>query len=172
MLKRSANRINEVAKIMVSDEDFALTYQVEWLLCYVKVLSREQIANYYDCRQAILGIMSDIFEMLRSKERATNFSSKLNEEDDNWAAITEMILMLYERETQLSAYLQYQLNIILLHRLSDLQANNVVILDEICESMKKYDKLVQLFLSDAAEQKNVPMLVLPPCHKAVMRQLK
>lgn len=161
----------------------------EWIVSYIKVLSREQIAKYYHCRRAIMGIMNDIMRLLYVKNASCNTvnngqkweqaADELEREDRNWSPIIQVVEWLCGTagggpDAQLRAHLEYQLTTMLLHRTADLQLGFVTQSDNIAAFLRRYYELVdQCFAPWEKEQKvAVPRCVLPPYRAVILRYLK
>lgn len=162
---------------------FLLTYNVEWLISYVKVLSRAQIVNYYEYRQAITGIMSDMLRVLSRKDLYEIYIKKLagekkhsNTVSKKWESIVRLLGNIREYdggsgEQQLCAQLCYQVNMTLIHRMADLQISSRVDIASVLSIMKLYSELLdRYFLSKPAN--SVPYIDLPSSSKVIIRYLK
>lgn len=162
---------------------FLLVHNVEWLISYIKVLSRAQLVNYYEYRQAITGIMSDMLRMLSGKKIYENYLKELTEEnkvksdvDKNWEAIVKLLGSIREYdesigERQLCAKLCYQVNMTLVHRMADLQISSKVDADSVLSTMKLYSELLDRYFG-ARPGDSVPYIDLPPSSKIIIRYLK
>ena len=51
-------------RVNTEEERYNVVYNLEWIIAYVKVISREQLSNYYYVRQAIMGVMSDMLKLI------------------------------------------------------------------------------------------------------------
>lgn len=167
----------------------ALAQNVERLISYIKVLSREQIVNYYHCRQAITGIMSDMLQLLglkscsyTGKTPSVSFqktAARLVAEDKNWAGIIEVFQCLLQEtggaEQQMCAQLEYQLLMILLHRSADLQNTLLLDPDNITALIRRYYSLTQKYfnvIEPSSAAKAVSYFELPPQDQMLLRYLK
>ena len=162
---------------------FRLVYNVEWLISYIKVLSRAQLVNYYEYRQAITGIMSDMLRILSRKEMYETYLKELTEEnkvkgDDakNWEAIVKLLgsIREYDKsvgEHQLCAKLCYQINMTLVHRMADLQISSKVDVDSVLSTMKLYSELLDRYFGSRLGD-STPYIDLPPSSKIIIRYLK
>lgn len=174
-----------------SDEDarrVEFCYKIEWFFSYIKVLSREQIAKYYHCRRAIMGIMGDMLRLLsignekpgvRNKgHRLEQLSRKLLEEGEEWEPVISLFKQLRGTtdgvDGQLCALMEYQVMMMLLHRTADLQMNYVTQEDNIDSFMHRYYQLADRgFASNGPDGKEeIPVFWLPPCDKVIRRYLK
>lgn len=160
---------------------FRLVYNVEWLISYIKVLSRAQLVNYYEYRQAITGIMSDMLRILSGGEIYKNYLEELNEEKlgdstKNWETIIKLLgsIREYDKsvgEQQLCAKLCYQVNMTLIHRMADLQISSKVDADSVLSTMKLYSELLDHYFASQPSD-STPYIDLPPSSKIIIRYLK
>lgn len=158
---------------------FKIYCQAEWFISYVKVLSRAQIANYYDYRQAIVRIMYDMLHIIDNKDIYQSMLEETHNDDDmkSWRKI---VLFLGEirgfgdldKEPQLRAQICYQIYMMLLHRLADLQVNTRVNADSVCSIMGFYDEMLDLYFSDSNTINYSQLLELPSYHNHIIRYLK
>lgn len=164
-----------------------LAWNVEWLISYIKVLSREQIVNYYHCRQAITGIMSDMLQLLGLKScDGAAFSAsfqktadRLERENRNWTRIIRVFRDLMKspggEEQRMCAQLEYQLMMILLHRTADLQNTLLLNSDNVAALIHRYYLLTEKYFSgsgQAPEQDRISYFELPPKEHMLLRYLK
>lgn len=177
--------VNEDDKIMESQLDglskaekgrFLLTYNVEWLISYIKVLSRAQIVNYYEYRQAIVKVMSDMLRILYTKEHDNSYLEEA--EKENWKKIVELLGKLRRNdsdntfeENQLCAKLCYQVHMTLIHRMSDLQINSRVDATRILSFMQLYSQMLDCYFQ-AEPKSEIPYIDMPSTSKNIIRYLK
>ena len=162
---------------------FVLVHNVEWLISYIKVLSRAQLVNYYEYRQAITGIMSDMLRILSEKKIYENYFKELpnedtgkDEVDKNWKAIVILLgtIREYDKpvvERQLCAKLCYQVYMTLVHRMADLQISSRFDADSVLSTLKLYSELLDCYFSSKPSG-DVPYIDLPPSSKIIIRYLK
>ena len=187
MLKLIADEIiEEKEKYPLPDEitpyeakRFLLVRNMEWMMSYFKVLAREQISNYYDCRQAIMGIIQDTLNLL-NKDRFSQHGKKLAAEDKSWEKI---IYVLKEccygdfssKEPQLTASLQYQFHAMLLHRMAHLQSMDMTKAKTAKDMVQSYDNLLDRYFSVFSDQDksgSTRYLELPSRDRFILRYLK
>ena len=163
---------------------FLLAYSSEWLISYIKVLSRSQVANYYNYRQAITGIMSDMLRILSKPSYYENCIKEMQAEQkktpgtklpaEHWERIVCFLGILrgYEKgqsEPQLRAQLCYQVHMTLVHRMADLQITSRIDADSVISTMDLYHSLVCMYFSQKPE---FPYIDLPDSEQLTMRYLK
>ncbi len=166
-------------------ERFRFVYRVEWLISYVKVLSREHIVNHYAYRQAILSVMEDLVKLAGTAQELERNGVRLKKEDDNWKAIVETMrcfhnkksggLAALDNESDLRASLQYQVNMMLLHRMADLQERTIIQADHIYSLIQGYQKLSNSCDGEkntAPTPSDIKWISLPPLNVAITRYLK
>ena len=123
--------------------------KAEILMSYIKVISREQLANYYTIRKVIIGILKEILKaMLDQKEepdlkpitKFLRFSKEIGRTADN----------------NLCAALQLQIYFTIIHRLAMLQCEEAFEEKTIERTVKQYDKIYNkyFFVSTSAEKYN------------------
>lgn len=164
-------------------EEFA--ENAEWLISYIKVLSREHLSRYYHIRKAIVNIMYDMLAIIAAEENFESIRSTLQLEDNRWGPII-YTLRFYpddrrkERsvDNTLCAALQYELFMTLVHRLSVLQCNIVYqekALNDTIEGFSfindKYFNLGKYKLSDGADEL-LKFTELPPMQSIIGRYIK
>lgn len=180
-----------------------LAQNVEWIISYIKVLSREQIVKYYHCRQAIMGIMGDMLQLLglKSCDEALSDSFRktairLKMENRDWTRIISVFKELMKEpggeEQRMCAQLEYQLMMILLHRIADLQntlllnpENVAAIIHRYYVQTEKYFKEWKQFQEDQEKDQEkekekekekaiscVSYFELPPREHMLLRYLK
>lgn len=163
---------------------FLLAYSSEWLISYIKVLSRSQVANYYNYRQAITGIMSDMLRILSKPSYYENCIKEMQAEQEKtsgtklptkyWERIVRFLGILrgYEKEQsepQLRAQLCYQVHMTLVHRMADLQITSRIDADSVISTMDLYHSLVCMYFS---QKPGFPYIDLPDSEQLTMRYLK
>lgn len=170
---------------------FELTRNIEWLISYVKVMSREQLVNYYDCRQAITGIMSDLLSVIEHLNRKPHGDSALirglRKESRSWKMIIETLIHTCLPESkpgvscgQLCALLQYQVQMMLIHRMADLQITSKINAPGVKAIIDSYTLCLERFFADfdlrldryAGEEPLSEYIVLPTADKVLIRFLK
>lgn len=166
----------------VADQEkkkFLLTYNVEWLISYIKVLSRAQIVNYYEYRQAIVGFMEDLLRILYRRD-LYDFMKKSEEKrpkiSKKWEEIVGLLQSLQENddtlcEYQLCARLRYQVHMTLVHRLSDLQITTQVDENRILSFVKLYSEIMEHYFM-AKPTRDVSYIEIPSASKNIIRYLR
>lgn len=164
-------------------ERFRLVYSTEWLISFIKVLSRPQIVNFYDYRQAITGIMSDMLRMLLDRKfydsqvkehgRKSGSSSKLT----NWGKIITLLGKLRnyggkESDPCLCAQFCYHVSFILIQRLADLRIHSCADTDNAISMIRLYDELRKPFSDETDVAGNRVFLEIPDPDKLIIRYLK
>lgn len=173
------NMEKQLKNIDKSEKDrFLIAYNVEWLISYIKVLSRAQIVNYYEYRQAIVGVMSDMLRVLYWVE---HYNSLKKAETENWKKIVKLLgkLRQYDsdstfEEHQLCAKLCCQVHMTLVQRMSDLQINSRVDAAGILTFMQLYSQMVDCYFKSKPEVDGtyIPYIDMPSPSKNIIRYLK
>lgn len=168
-------------------ERFRFVYRVEWLISYVKVLSREHIVNHYAYRQAIVSVMGDLTKLAGTAQELEKNGNQLMKEDQNWKIIVDTMrcfhskksggLAALDNEVDLRASLQYQVNMMLLHRMADLQERTIIQADHIYSMIQGYQKLSNSCEGDDGKKttpvpSDIKWICLPSLDVAVTRYLK
>lgn len=192
ILELIADEMKPLEGVTVPEEyHFSLTRNIEWLISYIKVISREHLVNYYDCRQAITGIMSDLLSIINhlnhSPYKDSTLIRDLQKESRNWKTIIETLMHICLPESkpgfacgQLCALLQYQLQMMLIHRMADLQITIKInapgvktIIDSYTLYLERYFANFDLKLDRCTEEEPLSeYIVLPTADKMLIRFLK
>ena len=153
-------------------EDFA--ENAEWLISFIKVISREHLSRYYHIKKAIINIMYDMVAILSAtdedKSRIENVLNSTYKEDRAYWDRIIYTLRFFPDDTRkersinttLSASLQYELFMTLIHRLSVMQCSAVYQDANIHSALtgfknlnKKYFNLAPYaIVKDSADAKN------------------
>ncbi len=151
-----------------------LGHNVEWLISFVKILSREQIAKYYDYRQAILRIMGELIELLdirserigreKSEEKLqlvlTKLRSGKKEDAAHWEPIIRTLQMIRPKKAEdyrpIFAQWEYQLTMIVLYRAADLQMHFMTDAGENAAVIRRYYRLVDRFFESVLKGQPTP----------------
>lgn len=164
-----------------------LARNVEWIISFIKVLSREQIVNYYHCRQAIMGIMGDMLLLLGLKscdgaalsDSFRKTANRLEKENKSWTRIIRVFRDLMRNpggeEQRMCAQLEYQLMMILLHRTADLQNTLLLNSENVAALIHRYYFLTEKYFSgseQATEKNRISYFELPPWEHMLLRYLK
>ncbi len=177
-IKSQLNGLKETEK-----DRFLLTYNVEWLISYIKVLSRAQIVNYYEYRQAIVGVMSDMLRVLARRDLYDKFIKTVEGENvsgntvsEDWEKIVRLLGFIREydgafEDHQLCAKLCYQVHMTLMHRTADLQISSRVDADEIISTMKLYSEMIDCYFKSKPID-DIPYIDMPSASKNMIRYLK
>ena len=158
ILKVVSAKLKAVTKGKGSDSQicYSIACKAEWLISYIKMLSREQFSNYYDYRQAIAGLLSDILTLMnryaaeRSREKNAKkkrtggrlaIGADLITEDNNWKALVDFLQDIGDgkKEPMLCALYFYQIYMTVFHRLSDLQILSVTDAERVNQMLTMYD---------------------------------
>lgn len=126
----------------------------EWLISYIKVISREHRVRYYHVRKAIVNVMYDLMKLLMHDELDT-LTGKLTA-PDSWEPIYSLLGfrregdVLCKEGAGLCCSLRYELFMTLVHRMSVLQCN-IVLRKEYRDAAMNYCKklAVDFFREDA-----------------------
>lgn len=148
---------------------FLIARNGEWLISFIKVLSRPQLANYYPYRQAISGIMSDMLSALLNV--VTSKGKQILAKLGNIGTYIEGISSgekLAKEHPQLCAYMCYQIVMTLQHRMADLQINARVVAEELTTLLDFYRRMEKLFFSKGGQL----FLNFPSFDQAMLRYLK
>ena len=114
-----------------SKEEFA--ENAEWMISFVKVLSRDMLVKYYHVHRAVVNIMYDMLAYINYGAPAVALTKKLVDSDPNWYPILRTLRFnpdgneecIRSESTVLCASLQYEIFMTLVHRLSVLQCSLV-----------------------------------------------
>ena len=148
---------------------FLIARNGEWLISFIKVLSRPQLANYYPYRQAISGIMSEMLSALLA-----SVPSKGGQGNTRLGKIGTYIEgissggKLAKEHPQLCAYMCYQIVMTLQHRMADLQINARVVAEELTTLLDFYRRMEDLFFLEGGKL----ILNFPSFEQALLRYLK
>lgn len=148
-------------------------YNAEWLISYIKVLSRAQLSNYYVYRQAIVGIISTIITLMAaSRKQFKERCNKLIKTDSHWKKILKTLeyALGYQQNQDtdgICPLICYQLNITLIHRLCDLQVRWIVTANNVQSYVDLYMECVKRFFFKKDLQIN-----LPTERAAILRYMK
>lgn len=161
----------------VIERRFAIGHNVEWMISYIKVLSREQIAYYYDYRQAIIGIMEDMLIIMHGGEERKQKVYNLKRENSNWSKIIDTIFVLADDDNanagniRVFALFYYQLYMTLIQRLSDLQVTLGVDDEGALKIISVYGRLMKCFSTKESEA-NATFICCPSKEQLRLRYLK
>ena len=148
-------------------------YNAEWLISYIKVLSRAQLSNYYVYRQAIVGIISTIITLMAaSRKQFKERCNKLIKTDPHWRKILKTLeyALGYQQNQDTDGIFPlicYQLNITLIHRLCDLQVRWIVTANNVQSYVDLYMECVKRVFFKKDLQIN-----LPTERAAILRYMK
>lgn len=125
-IQRARERILNVIKDIIKEycpkgvkKKSDMLIATEVLISCLKVISREQLSNYYHIRRAIWTVMRDILAILNGEQQATlNFADL---EFLSWIKFNGESNKRRTPNNSLCAELQYEINITIFHRLSMLQ---------------------------------------------------
>lgn len=132
-------------------EEFA--ENAEWLISFIKVISREHLSRYYHIKKAIINIMYDMLAILSATEEGkVKIEDVLNNEYEKdreyWSQIIYTLRFFpddkrKERsvDNSLPASLQYELFMTLVHRLSVMQCSAVYQDDNIRSALIGFENL-------------------------------
>ncbi len=109
---------------------------------YIKVISREHLANYYHIRWAITEVMHDLLNILLEPDVGELYSTTSN---DYLKQIIQTIRNTPKSSDNPCAYLQYQLFCTLVNRLAMLQSPRIYNSDRISEAVRMYSKLLEKY---------------------------
>lgn len=148
---------------------FLIARNGEWLISFIKVLSRPQLANYYPYRRAISGIMSDMLSALLNvvPSKGKHILAKLGNIGTYFEGISSGGKLARDYP-QLCAYMCYQIVMTLQHRMADLQINARVEAEELTTLLDFYRRMEKLFFSEGGQL----FLNFPSFDQAMLRYLK
>lgn len=157
---------------------FILAHNGEWLISFIKVLSREQLAKYYDYRQAISGVMSDILDILTPVHNPHR-ADALEQENTHWRPIIKALKGFQNHyphpETERLAVLYYyQIYMTLVHRMADLQMS-LDVADAAYTLIKLYHSLQERYASTDFVDHPSPTISyfeFPSANRFLLRYLK
>ncbi len=162
--------------------DFA--ENAEWLISYIKVLSREHLSKYYHIRKAIVNIMYDMLEIMSAKnENLIRKSDDLRKECNYWNSVIDTMRYFdidnknkKNIDNSLCASLQYEVFMTLVHRLSVLQCCIVYQKEAIQNTLVRFTDLNNKYFnssSDNVEACNfLKYIELPPMKEIISRYIK
>ncbi len=153
-------------------------HNAEWLITYIKVLSRAFLSSYYPYRHAIVNIMSTLVTLMASPKKQFEKRRKdLLTTNGLWKKILQVIeycLGYSSNDDSVFPLICYQLNITLIHRICDLQMNWIVTPSNISHYVTMYIDCTNRFFGK--ENKDVKIsdikTNLPPEKSAILRYLK
>lgn len=159
-------------------QQFILAHNGEWLISFIKVLSREQLAKYYDYRQAIAGVMSDILDIITPVRNLCR-SDALEQENKHWRSIIKALKGFQEHyqhpETErMAVQYYYQIYMTLVHRMADLQMS-LDVADAAYTLIKLYHSLQERYNSSDAINNLFPTVShfeFPSSNRFLLRYLK
>lgn len=155
----------------------------EWLISYIKVLSRAQLSNYYAYRHAIVSIISTILTLMAApKDQFEKRRKKLEKANQNWKKIlgTLSYALGYNQQPEgdaIYALICYQLNITLIHRICDLQVHWIVTAKNVENYVNLYMNCLDRVFSkndqtDGDNGQAVLQINLPTEKAAILRYMK
>lgn len=166
----SSHMVSYLSGLPIKERNrFLIARNGEWLISFIKVLSRPQLANYYPYRQAISGIMSDMLSALLNV--VTSKGKQILAKLGNIGTYIEGISSgekLAKEHPQLCAYMCYQIVMTLQHRMADLQINARVVAGELTTLLDFYRRMEKLFFSKGGQL----FLNFPSFDQAMLRYLK
>lgn len=166
----SSHMVSYLSGLPIKERNrFLIARNGEWLISFIKVLSRPQLANYYPYRQAISGIMSDMLSALLNV--VTSKGKQILAKLGNIGTYIEGISSgekLAKEHPQLCAYMCYQIVMTLQHRMADLQINARVVAEELTTLLDFYRRMEKLFFSKGGQL----FLNFPSFDQAMLRYLK
>lgn len=166
----SSHMVSYLSGLPIKERNrFLIARNGEWLISFIKVLSRPQLANYYPYRQAISGIMSDMLSALLNV--VTSKGKQILAKLGNIGTYIEGISSgekLAKEHPQLCAYMCYQIVMTLQHRMADLQINARVVAEELTTLLDFYRRMEKLFFSEGGQL----FLNFPSFEQAMLRYLK
>ncbi len=165
---------------------FCLARNAEWIISYIKVASREQLVNYYEFRRAITGILDDllaVMENLREGKASDARISDLMEESADWEKIISALKPICSpneyREFhcgKLCVLLQYHMQMILIHRMADLQISAEINAGGVRSIATAYEQYLNTYFTapDGTSDRAVlaAHMALPTSDRMVIRYLK
>ncbi len=190
LCKKQSNSVAKQYYPWIANPDYSdvlsryiLMHDVEMLISYIKVFSREHLVNHYPIRQVITNFMFSLLDTLESNEnpaRKRPITQKRNINNaDYLSPVLPLIKKLYPPKSKeniekgqdqfhlshLLALARYQLNILLIHRLADLQLSNIF----SCEHINNY---ITTFCSCKNIVTDDKTIIFPNENRALMRYLK
>ena len=168
--ERTKELLDKEGKLKVRTEDRRIqtvVSNIEWLISYIKVMSRAHFANYYVVRKAIMNMMYSLFLWIQMDiDELWERRKELIGQDKRWGKIIDTIIVLRSiyshdstkekenelndisftrnegvansRENQVFALKIYQLWSLLFHRLANLQIRKIAEQLYIDEFVKMY----------------------------------
>ena len=163
-------------------QQFLFVYNAEWLISYIKVLSRAHLNNYYPYRHAIVNIMSTIITLMASsEEQFQQHRIALEKSNKHWKKILDVLSLMLgfdhdKRFDDVYAMICYQFNITLIHRICDLQVSWVVTPSTGIDYVNMYTKCVHRYFaqtqSTSDDHRALPNTNMPTEKSAILRYLK
>ncbi len=168
LINRKLNSVKE--EYEKQKRDYSME-AAEWLISYIKVISREHCVRYYHVRKAIVNVMYDLMKLLLHDELDT-LTGRLTA-PDSWEPIYSLLGFRRERNVLrkesagLCHSLRYELFMTLVHRMSVLQCS-IVLRKEYRDAAMNYCKqLAADFFQDAAKGCNPNCLIELPSEETM-----
>lgn len=143
----------------------------EWLISYIKVISREHLVRYYHVRKAIVNVMYDLMKLLLH-DKLDTLTNKLTA-PDSWEPIYSLLgfrcegAVLSKEDAGLCHSLRYELFMTLVHRMSVLQCS-IVLREEYRDAAMNYCKQLAVdYFRDAAMGCNPNCLIELPSEETM-----
>lgn len=150
-------------------------YNAEWLISYIKVLSRTQLSNYYAYRRAIVSIISTIITLIATpRSQFLSRCEKLKNSSSHWSKILDTLKYALgytsnHDSDEIYPLICYQLNITLIHRICDLQLHWLITANNVESYVNLYmDCLERVFKQ---ERKDI-QINFPTERAAILRYMK
>ena len=165
---------------------FCLAKNAEWIISYIKVASREQLVNYYEFRRAITGILDDmlaVMEILRVGDFSNSRIKDLTNESPEWGKIISVMTPICNPKEynefccgKLCVLLQYHMQMILIHRMADLQISAKINVAGVKSIATAYEQYLNTYFTatdgDAGHAILAAHMVLPTSDRMIIRYLK
>jgi len=150
-------------------------YNAEWLISYIKVLSRAQLSNHYVYRRAIVSIISTIITLIATpKSQFLSRCEKLKKAFSHWSKILDTLKYALgyssnQDSDEIYPLICYQLNITLIHRICDLQLHWLITANNVESYVNLYmDCLERVFKQEGKDIQ----INFPTERAAILRYMK
>ena len=183
------NKKDEAVKNALTDlsnnqrKQLVFVTNAEWLISYIKVLSRAQLSNYYAYRQAIVSIISTMITMMVApKDQFGERRKKLENANSKWKKILDTLsyALGYKQKTEdnpIYPLICYQINITLIHRICDLQVHWIVTAKNVENYVNLYMNCLDRIFSENGKKNDDSkkaglQINLPTEQAAILRYMK
>lgn len=163
------------SKLVTNDNEVNIQSNVEWIISYIKVVSRNHIANYYHCKYAIYNILLDIYDCLLLED--TEQYWKIHQDSDIKKIIDSLQIYNMDGNINITLDSKYQVFMVVLQRLADMNSRYVFTRENMKGYINLYKKLQEksaLYLkrTDVKSYRKYVFATIPDANTAILRILK